>query len=104
MEEKYYVFKEEKEIGTRKKIRVRKTVYYLQEHKYGYRVEVTRSNYTSIVEVSLMIGGGTSQVKQLIAASEVLRNPTKEQLEEVVKEYCTNATELINEAINKRGN
>ncbi|MCM3216813.1 hypothetical protein WKH57_24860 [Niallia taxi] len=103
MKEKYYLFKEEKEIGSRKKVRVRKTVYFLQEIKDGYRVEVNRILYSNVVEVSLMFGGDVSQVKQFTAVSEVLLNPTKDQLESLVKKYCANAGVLINEAINKRG-
>ncbi|GKU84251.1 MULTISPECIES: hypothetical protein [Niallia] len=49
-----------------------------------------------------MLGGGKSQVKQFTAVSEALPNPTKEELESLVKEYCTNAATLINEAIKKR--
>ncbi|MGG4409446.1 hypothetical protein ABER75_12000 [Niallia taxi] len=102
MEEKYYFKKEEREIGFRKKVRVRKTVYFLHEFKDGYRVEVNRFFYSNVVEVSLMLGGGKSQVKQFTAVSEALPNPTKEELESLVKEYCTNAATLINEAIKKR--
>lgn len=100
MEENYYLYKEEKVFGRRKKVRARKTVYYLQEYRYGQRVEVKRS-YNNVVEVSLLVGGGTSQVKQFIAKNAVLSNPTKEQLDEQVKDYCINAAKFVYEEMNK---
>lgn len=69
------------------------TTYYLWNHKAGLRIEVRRFSRTQTVEIELLLGDDVLVLKK-IHKREVLKNPSKKEIDKVVERFIDYACEL----------